>query len=366
MNISDEHDLMGRLDQALQAITPRPAPVGQAARRGTVIRVRRRLAAVAGLAVVAAGVAVPVMLHQQAAQPALSKPRHHHVTVYPAGPHAPAGLIASGAVDGRPWRMSTSKPGTDGAARGSQCFTVLSTQGCGPVGGAGRADPVNFTGISAAATRVEYGPVSAAVRHVTVQLADGTVLTLHPVSVYGIRYVAFAVPLHAVISRITAYAAHGELASAIPFNAPAWGATVGQWLRPGQRGLPRASHLVASGTAGGGAWSVTAYVGPWGECVVARGGGTVASSCAQVSSPQGASVLGWTAGPPRVVSATASAAVDHVVISLAGGGTIRVRAIAVGEQKFFGFALGRGQRASGWRAYDEARTEVASGSLAGP
>ncbi len=110
---------------------------------------------------------------------------------------------------------------------------------------------------------------------------------------------------------------------------------------------------------------MTAYVGPWGECVVARGGAIEASACAQVSSPQGTSVLGWTGGPPRVVYGTASAAVDRVVVSLAGGGKIRVRAVAVGQQRFFGFALREGQQASRWQAYDQARSEVASGRLAG-
>ena len=96
VSVSDEHDLQDRLDQAFQAVTPRPAPLDQAVRQGRLIRLRRRLAATAGLAVVAAGVAVPVLLHQQAAQPALIGPRHPTVTVSPAGPHAPAGLIASG------------------------------------------------------------------------------------------------------------------------------------------------------------------------------------------------------------------------------------------------------------------------------
>ena len=46
--------------------------------------------------------------------------------------------------------------------------------------------------------------MSAAVSYVTVRLAGGPLLTLHPVRVYGTRYVAYAVPAHAVISKITA------------------------------------------------------------------------------------------------------------------------------------------------------------------
>jgi hypothetical protein len=133
MNISDEEDLMGRLDQAFQAITPGQAPVERAVRQGRVIRIRRRLVAAAGLAIVAAGIAVPVLLHQRAAPPVLSKPRHHSVTVIPPGPHGPAGLIASGTVDGKHWAVTAAKPGTGGAARDAQCFMALSMRDCGPV-----------------------------------------------------------------------------------------------------------------------------------------------------------------------------------------------------------------------------------------
>ena len=364
MSISDEHDLAGRLDQTFQAITPRPAPVDWAVRQGRLIRVRRRLAAAAaGLVLIAAGLAIPALLHQQATQPVLNRLRHHEVTVVPAGPHSPAGLIASGTVDGRPWRLSTSKPGTVGGQRGSQCFTVLSTQDCGPVDHADRADPVNFSGTSAGATDVEYGPVRAAVSYVTVQLSDGTVLRLHPVSVYGLRYVAFAVPLLEPVSRITAYSARGEVAAAIPFNDPAGGPTVVQWLRPGQRGLPRASGLIGSGGTGARAWSVTAYVGPWGECLDSHGNGGGASACDVASAPLGAKVLASISGTSQLMVGAAAADVDHVVITLAGGGNIRVPAVRVGELKFFVFALSRGQHAVRWLAYDAARHEVGSGPV---
>ncbi|HEY8043587.1 MAG TPA: hypothetical protein VIF35_04940 [Streptosporangiaceae bacterium] len=365
MSISDERDLAERLDQAIQAITPRPAPVGRAVRQGTVIRVRRRLAAAAALMVVTAGVAVPLLLHQQASQPALNQARHHHVTVHLAGPQSPAGLIAAGTVDGRPWRLTMGKPGRDGATPGTPCFTVLGTQNCGPVVGATRADPVSFSGNSAGPTAVEYGPVSAAVRYVTVRLADGTVLTLRPVRIYGSRYVAYGVPVSEAVSRVTAYSAQGELASAIPFNGSPGGPDVGLWLRPGQTGLSRATHPVGSGTVDGHAWSLTAYLGPWGECLVTRTGGTSSSACDQVSSPQHTTVLGSASGPGQVTFGTAAADVEHLVIILSGGGTIRVRAIAAGEQKFFAFSLAPGQHAVRWLAYDAARRGVGSGRFHG-
>lgn len=367
MSISDEHDLQDRLDQAFQAITPRQAPLGQAVRQGRLIRLRRRLAAAAGLAVVAAGVAVPVLLHQQAPQPALNGPRHPAVTVSPAGPHAPAGLIASGTAGGRHWRLTASRPGPAGAAHASQCFTVISARSCGPVSGLrpSRSDPVSFTGSSDGFTDAQFGPVSAAVRYVTVWLSDGAALTLRPVSVYGTRFVAYAVPRGVQVSSITAYSARGELASTIPFNAPDATLNTGPWLRPGQTGMPRATHLIGSGTVDGHAWSSTAHVGPWGECLVTRGNGGLSSVCDAVSAPQGTTVLGSASGPLVVVYGTAAPDVQHVIITLASGQTRRVQAVAVGDQKFFVYALLRGQHSVRWRSYDAVRHETGSGRITG-
>jgi hypothetical protein len=57
--------------------------------------------------------------------------------------------------------------------------------------------------------------------------------------------------------------------------------------------------------------------------------------------------------------------VTDLVITLADGRTIRVAAVRVGGQKFFGFALGPGQRAIRWQAYDAARRLIASGDRVG-
>jgi hypothetical protein len=75
--------------------------------------------------------------------------------------------------------------------------------------------------------------------------------------------------------------------------------------------------------------------------------------------------MGWTSGAPRLAYGSASADVEHVVVTLAGGGTIRLPAVPVGDEKFFAFAVDRGQHAVRWQAYDGARHEVASGRLTG-
>ena len=244
---------------------------------------------------------------------------------------------------------------------------MISARSCGPVPGPrpSRADPVSFTGTSDGFTDVQFGPVSAAVRYVTVRLSDGAALTLHPVSVYGTRFVAYAVPRSVQVSSITAYSARGELASAIPFNAPDATLNTGVWLRPGQTGMPRATHLIGSGTAHGHAWSAVAYVGPWGECVVTRGNGGTSSVCDAVSSPQGTTVLGSASGPFVVVYGTAAADVEHVIITLASGQTLRVQAIRVGDQKFFAYALPRGQHPVRWQSYNTDRHRTGTGRITG-
>lgn len=207
--------------------------------------------------------------------------------------------------------------------------------------------------------------MSAAVSYLTVRLAGGTVLTLRPVSVYGTRFVAYAIPRQAAISRITAYSARGELASAVPFDDPDGPVIVGLWQRPGQTGLRRATHLIGSGTAGGHAWSVTAYVGPWGDCLKVDGRGPMGSGCTPLSPMQGTLLLGSVSGPPEVVFGSASADVERVMITLAGGGVIRAPAVRAGSQKFFAFAVGRGQHPVSWQAYDAAGLQAGSATIRG-
>jgi hypothetical protein len=171
--------------------------------------------------------------------------------------------------------------------------------------------------------------------------------------------------LHTAISRVTGYSGHRVLTTAVPFNSPAGSSIFDLWLAPGQSGLARATGLIGPGTSAGQAWSVTAYLGPWGPCLAARGGGATSTGCIGALPPLRTSVLGWAEGPPRVVYGPAGVAVTHLVITLANGRTIRVPAVWVGSQKFFGFALPPGQRAVGWQAYDAARQLVTSGGRIG-
>jgi hypothetical protein len=364
MSISDERDLAGRLDQAFSTVSPRPAPVEGAIRRGRAIRARRRAGAVAGLAVIAgAGVAVPLLLPRLAAAPAGPPP--YTVTVRPPGQHPAPGLIAAGTINGRPWQITADRSGREGQPHGTWCVQALGEYGCGPLGSATAAAPVNFGGMGAGGRQAQYGPVAADVTVVTVQLSNGEVLTLRPVDVgSGVRMVGFAAPTGLTVRSATAYSARGVLASAVAFTRPGQLATFGLWLRPGQPGPARASHLVGSGTAASGAWSVTGYAGPWGYCLVVYGAGGQSSYCLGTAAPAGTSLAILGGGTPSVWAGYAAARVDHVVITRQDGTTTRIPVARVGTEKFFAFATGHGRsQAVRWQAIDAAGAVVASGRV---
>ncbi len=370
MSIDDQHDLYERLDRAVGAITPRAAPVEGAMRRGRGMRLRRRSAVAAGVAAVvaAAVLAVPALRQATTRTPAAAR---YTVTVQAPGPHAPAGLIASGTVNGKSWQLVAGRPGTDGIPRGQEQIRVsgaavgqtgLTAQvpALGPDGTA----PVSFTGMSAMPTQVQFGAVQADVSYVTVRLGNGTVLTLHPARVYGARVVAFATPLGATVVSATAHSRQGDIATAIPFNDPGGMASFGTWLRPGQHGLARASGRIGSGSYLGGAWSATAYLGPWGACLEAEGGGTNVGSCVDTTSVSGlgTNVMFWAGGVPGVAGGSADASVVRIAVTSPDGKTVQVHPVMVGGVKFFAFPLSKGLRPWKWTAYDSSGKVVAAGT----
>lgn len=365
MSIDDERDLYERLDGAVDAITPRPAPVDGVLRRGRVIRWRRRAVAAASVAAVAVAgvVAVPALRPAATQSPATA---HYTVTVQPPGPHSPPGQIASGTVNGQRWQVTVGRPGSGGAGSGQQ-FAVVSgpafgpepLNSSGPALAADNTEPVVFTGISSERGQAQFGAVRADVSYLTVRLGNGTVLTLHPARVWGVRAVAFAAPLGAVITEATAFSRHGVIATAIPFGRPGEIDTFSAWLRPGQHGLGVASGRIASGIVSGRAWSVTAYLGPWGICVDASTGG---GYCTPTASGLGTSLLFRGAGTPGVAGGAASAAVTRVVAYPSGGPAVQTRPVTVGGQKFFAFPLTHADKAVRWKAYDRAGNVVASGT----
>jgi hypothetical protein len=364
--MDDQRDLYERLDLAIGAIAPREAPVDGAMRRGRGIKVRRRVVLAAGVAaVVAAGVvAVPWARHTASETPAPS----YSATVRPPGPHSPPGLIASGTVNGQHWQIVAGRPGAGGAGRGQQIFLATGqalasgSSTSVPAAALASKDPALLIGLSCGPVQVQFGTVRAGVSAVRVRLGNGGTLTLHPAKVWGVRMVAFAIPLGAPVVSATAYSPRGEIATAIPFNAAGGPATFATWLKPGQHGLARASGRVGSGSYLGSTWSASAYLGPWGACLTGHADGADASSCVDAASAAalGTGVMLWTDGVPAVAVGSADRFVARVVVTSPDGKTTRMRLVTVGGVRFFAFPFGQGPKPWKWTAYDDSGRVIAS------
>lgn len=198
MSADDELDVRQRLSRANGTLTTHPAPVEQAIRQGRQIRARRRGAALAGLAVVAAvAVAVPATLLGWMPHRPHSLARQHAVTVYPATAQQArrAGMIAWGRFGGERWQLRVSEPHSSDA----QCVLLIVNAKCGASLKLTGHEPAKLGEFPEPTKRhgqitYVYGPVAADVIYVKVSLATGTVLTLHPVRAEGERFVGFAAP----------------------------------------------------------------------------------------------------------------------------------------------------------------------------
>ena len=264
MSIQDEQELRDRLSNLMGDLEPRPAPVVSAMHQGKGIRMRRWVSAAAGLAVLAAGaIAVPWLLSQR--PPAPAAPKHYKVTVAQLGVKAKGGLIGEGTIDGKPWRILLDR------SQGNGCITETRLLVCGPpTGGSAGARQVSLQSSVDNGTQYQVGTVGAGVSRVAIQLSDGSELDLHPVTAFGKRWVAVAVP-QLTITKAVAFLGPQQYQYAIPFVNGISEAFV-TWLNLGDPGLPRASRQLQAGTLDGVSWSTEIKYGPWGICGIDAGG----------------------------------------------------------------------------------------------
>jgi hypothetical protein len=371
MSADNDQEVRDRLGAALGSITPPPPPFDAAVRQGRGIRARRRVSVAGGLVAAAAAavtvVTVPAWLSQHLGGP--SPATSPTVIVRPPGPGSPRGLVASGVVGIKGWRLVVQKPDgkthcyITGYATGDEIGTETLERPTDPV-------VLNTAEGLSNGVKVIFGPVQADVTRVDVRLADGQLLRLHPVQQYGLRYVAYATSLHQYVSRATAYAGRRELASAVPLNLPS-GTTYTAWLRPGQTGLRRTTYLLGTGSAGGTAWSMHEYVGPWGVCFAsAQSGGSLCAGAGGLTDPghylvreKFAGVMG--AGYFMFVD-DVGARVARVSLTLSSGQVIRPAVTqGAGGQKHLVYTLGAGQKVRQWTAYGPAGQRLGSGTLPG-
>ena len=362
MSIDDERELRERLDGVLEAITPSPAPVAATLRRGRTIRTRRRIGVAAGLAAaVGIALAAPGLVHRLA-HPEPIAPAKPIVTAYPPGPDSPRGLIGWGTINGKRWDITV----TSNSAPQGQCLQIdHGTQSCSAQPMTARQDPsetVAFQSSDENGVTYQAGVVQPDVARVVIALADGTKLTLHPIRLYGQRWVAFAVPSNLAIANASAYSGQSELAYAIPYA----NSEFVTWLRPGEQGLPRATAVIGSGMLNGAPWSDVLHVGPWGYCADITESAGPSRWCEWAPAPTAASnsLSGSVGSVPNgaIIEGYASPSVAYVVATLSDGRTIRARAVDVGGQKFWAWAVPRGQRVRRVVFYSASGGQVAAQS----
>ena len=344
MSIQDERDLRDRLDGLLDGIEPNPAPVTAAVRRGSGIRLRRRISVAAGLAVIVAGaIVLPGLL--RAGAPAPVAPRHYTVTVKVLGRTAPDGVIGAGTIGTNRWRVVIDRTMGDGCSVGLWVLTC--GRAYGAAAGPGPAG-VALTASAASGTQFEVGTVGADVSRVAISLSNGTMLSLRPVTAEGLRWVAVAAPV-GTIGRAVSFVGRAEYRYAIPYlNGGV--AEFATWLRPGQAGLAVVSKRVGAGKLDGISWHAAVAAGPWGFCASFVNGSSCFATAApprfppagQIVDPLTCGPLSDASGKPDGASAGVVAVpsdVKDVVLKFAGGGRLRMAAIAIAGTRVLGYAI---------------------------
>jgi hypothetical protein len=350
MSGDSESQIRDRLGGVLDTITPATPPLGAVMRQGRSIRARRRIGVAAGLAVVIGGfgaVLPGVIGHAKPSPPARPPDR---VTVSPPGKDAPAGLIATGTVNGKSWRASL------GHTDYGDVIETHYRDSVSPF----EIGPANVTDVSTGPDRLLVASVGKNVARLTMRLPGGAVLHLRPVPWDGHRWVAAEVPAHLQILNLVAYSRSGELAHAIPFTHDRFAT----WLRPGQQGEARHTFTVGSGIADGKRWSAHAYTGPWGNCfedTVVEG--SYCETGAYVSHGQIAAVAecGTTWLDGNFYLASVSSAVRVLRFKMSDGSTRFAPAVGFLGVRFAAVKTGNGQRIVSWSAYGASDQRLGSG-----
>lgn len=350
-----EH-LRGQLTAALDDVTPPAAPTAAVRKRGKTIRVRRRVGVAAGLAVaVVAAALVPGLLRQSKAQvPITPEHKNPKVTVGNVGRDAPRGLIARGAINGKPWRITLSWQGRNLCAKTSGNLPLGND--CAPSESYAGLWPATLVATGGGSTEALYGTVAGKVSRISIVLSDDAVLNLHPVSFAGHQWIGLGLPSELAMTRVVAYSRGGEqLAYAIPFTAGrASLPIIEKWLRPGEP-IPREFvRLIGSGVSAGKQWSVTIHAGPWGQCAVLDMPGDSGGPDCWLPTRQAGEIMssGGSTDLPWWVVAAARPKVSYLVLSMTNGTTRRVPTVQVGNLRLYAMVIVPGSRIARWAAYD--------------
>jgi hypothetical protein len=339
MSIQDERALRARLGGLLETIDPAPVPAARVIRRGRMIRMRRWVSAAAGVAVLAAGGAfLPGLIRDNGAAPMGAQ--HYTVTVQHLGSTAKGGVVGAGTIDNKRWRVVLDKAFGDGCSPRPYLLMCGSTYN---VPAAPRE--VNLGAIGGDGTQFQLGTVGADVTRVVIRLSNGTALDLRPVSAFGHRWIAVETPSGATVEA-ESFVGRTEYRYAVAYVTNGF-AQFAAWLRPGQRGLRRASASVGSGSVGGVTWQASVKIGPWGYCTSAAGGGSCAATAELPAIGQKllqfvCAPLYWAGSTKQVGAASVVVlprGVKNLVLRFADGSQLRLVATYVGGTRAIGFGL---------------------------
>jgi hypothetical protein len=351
VSLQDERELRERLTGLLDGVSPHPAPVASAVRRGMAIRIRRWVAAAAALAVIAVGATItPALLHAHPPTPAIGthhKAPHYRVTVLPLGTDARNGVIGQGITDRKYWKAILSTTGIAAQGSGSS-LRITATWPFGMSGGMGidapTGDPAAAGVLSDGGPTLIYGTVSADVTRLAVGLTNGERLSLDLVRSGGLRWYGLVLPQNGGITRAVAYSGNRELGYSVPFD----GTDLNAWWRPGQEVPARTIVKVGSGVVDRIRWQVIAEIGPWGYCYVYLDGnvcldGTLDPQRASAAKPVSliqSDLLGTNVSKgPSAVEVGVATDVRRVKLTYSDGSSATFPAVAVGADRVVAYTI---------------------------
>ena len=175
----------------------------------------------------------------------------------------------------------------------------------------------------------------------------------------GVPLIAFALPAHAKILRLTAFEGARVVAYAIPFNGPT-SPDVGTWLRPGQPTPAISSARLPKTLSGPSRWTASVYVGPWGTCAVIRTRDSLDTECGPTQlQEQLVSAAFGSGGGPTIVGTRVDVA--YLRLTLKNRVTDRVSVTHLAGTGCFAVGTIRDSASLRWTAYSAAGTNLGSG-----
>jgi hypothetical protein len=263
------------------------------------------------------------------------------ITVSQLAAHADHGVIASGTINSKAWRLRlTTKSSKYGpCSRPPSGWYLDCTEQIGGLLKYAHPEPVDIWDYGSEF----FGPVRDDVDRVALRLSDGAVVVLHPVEVFGHLWIGVILPPGLGPAKAVAYSRSAELAHSIPFHD-----TVGDrygflsWLPAGDEGPRRMTKVVR-----GGGLTLVLHTGPWGNWLTGRG---ETWPFAVGYSPNGALSGGY--GLPRTVPMAFPWPARYMTLEMSDGTTRHVRLV---QGAGVGFAIIRAARnpsINEWSVFD--------------